>query len=56
MKKSDFVAIAGILMFAIVFAVDRLVYEMPTTLYIVLVAISMLVLIIGAIISRKNHG
>lgn len=56
MKKSDFVAIAGVLMFAIVYAVDKLVYEMPATLYIILVAISMLVLVIGAIIARKNHG
>ena len=55
-RKSDFIAIAGILMFAIVYAVDKLVYEMPATLYIILVAISMLVLVIGAIIARKNHG
>lgn len=55
-RKSDLIAIAGILMFAIVYAVDKLVYEMPKTTYIVLVAVSMAVLIVGAIISRKNHG
>lgn len=55
-RKSDFIAIAGVLMFAIVYAVDKLVYEMPKTTYIVLVAVSMVVLIIGAIIARKNHG
>ena len=30
-KKTDLIAIAGILMFAIVYAVDKLVYEMPKT-------------------------
>lgn len=55
-RKSDLIAIAGILMFAIVYAVDKLVYEMPKTTYIALVAVSMAVLIVGAIISRKNHG
>ena len=55
-KKTDLIAIAGILMFAIVYAVDKLVYEMPKATYIVLVAVSMVVLIIGAIVSRKNHG
>lgn len=55
-KKTDLIAIAGILMFAIVYAVDKLVYEMSKTTYIVLVAVSMVVLIIGAIVSRKNHG
>ena len=56
LKKTDLIAIAGVLMFAIVYAVDKLVYEMPKTTYIVLVAISMVILIIGAIIARKNHG
>ena len=55
-RKSDLIAIVGILMFAIVYAVDKLVYEMPKTTYIVLVVFSMVVLIIGAIVSRKNHG
>ena len=55
-KKTDLIAIAGILLFAIVYAVDKLVYEIPQTTYIVLVAISMVVLIIGAVVSRKNHG
>ena len=54
--KSDFIAIAGILMFAIVYAVDKLVYEMPKVTFIVLVAIAMVLLIVGAIVSRKNHG
>ena len=36
-RKSDFIAIAGVLMFAIVYAVDKLVYEMPKTTFIVLV-------------------
>ena len=54
-KKTDLIAIAGILMFAIVYAVDKLVYEMQTT-FVVLVAIAMVVLIVGAIVSRKNHG
>ena len=40
-KKTDLIAIAGILMFAIVYAVDKLVYEMPKTTFIVLVAIAM---------------
>ena len=53
-KKTDL--IAGILMFAIVYAVDKLVYEMPKTTFVVLVAIAMVVLIVGAIVSRKNHG
>ena len=56
LKKTDLIAIAGILMFAIVYAVDKLVYEMPKTTYIVLVAIAMVLLIVGAIVSRKNHG
>ena len=55
-KKADLIAIAGILMFAIVYAVDKLVYEMPKTTFIVLVAIAMVLLIVGAIVSRKNHG
>ena len=55
-KKTDLIAIAGILMFAIVYAVDKLVYEMPKTTFVVLVAIAMVVLIVGAIVSRKNHG
>ena len=55
-RKSDFIAIAGILMFAIVYAVDKLVYEMPKVTFIVLVAIAMVLLIVGAIGSRKNHG
>lgn len=55
-KKTDLIAIAGILMFAIVYAVDKLVYEMPKTTFIVLVGIAMVLLIIGAIIARKNHG
>ena len=55
-KKTDLIAIAGILMFAIVYAVDKLVYEMPKTTFIVLVAIVMVLLIVGAIVSRKNHG
>ena len=55
-RKSDFIAIAGILMFAIVYAVDKLVYEMPKVTFIVLVAIAMVLLIVGAIVSRKNHG
>ena len=53
-KKTDL--IASILMFAIVYAVDKLVYEMPKTTFIVLVAIAMVLLIVGAIVSRKNHG
>lgn len=56
LKKTDFIAIAGILMFAIVYAVDKLVYEMPKVTFIVLVAIAMVLLIVGAIVSRKNHG
>ena len=56
LKKTDLIAIVGVLMFAIVYAVDKLVYEMSKTTYIVLVAVSMVVLIIGAIIARKNHG
>ena len=55
-RKSDFIANAGVLMFAIVYAVDKLVYEMPKTTFIVLVAIAMVLLIVGAIVSRKNHG
>ena len=55
-KQTDLIAIAGILMFAIVYAVDKLVYEMPKTTFVVLVAIAMVVLIVGAIVSRKNHG
>ena len=55
MKKSDFIAIAGILLFAVTFAVDRLIKPMSATLYIVLVAVSMVLLIVGAIVSRKNH-
>ena len=55
-RKSDFIAIACILMFAIVYAVDKLVYEMPKVTFIVLVAIAMVLLIVGAIVSRKNHG
>lgn len=55
-RKSDLIAIAGILMFAIVYAVDKLVYEMPKVTFIVLVGIAMVLLIIGAIIARKNHG
>ncbi len=55
-RKSDLIAIAGILMFAIVYAVDKLVYEMPKVTFIVLVAIAMVLLIVGAIVSRKNHG
>ena len=51
-KKTDLIAIAGILMFAIVYAV----YEMPKTTFVVLVAIAMVLLIVGAIVSRKNHG
>ena len=50
------IAIAGILMFAIVYAVDKLVYEMPKVTFIVLVAIAMVLLIVGAIVSRRNHG
>ena len=56
LKKTDLIAIAGVLMFAIVYAVDKLVYEMPKTTYIVLVAIAMVLLIVGAIVSRKNHS
>ena len=55
-KKTDLSAIAGILMFAIVYAVDKLVYEMPKTTYGVLDAIAMVLLIVGAIVTRKNHG
>ena len=55
-KKTDLIASAGILMFAIVYAVDKLVYEMPKTTFVVLVAIAMVLLIVGAIVSRKNHG
>ena len=55
-RKSDFIAIAGVLMFAIVYAVDKLVYEMPKTTFVVLVAIAMVLLIGGAIVTRKNHG
>ena len=55
-RKSDLIAIAGILMFAIVYAVVKLVYEMPKVSFIVLVAIAMVLLIVGAIVSRKNHG
>ena len=55
-KKTDLIAIAGILMFAIVYAVDKLVYEMPKVTFIVLAAIAMVLLIVGAIGSRKTHG
>lgn len=55
-KKTDLIAIVGVLMFAIVYAVDKLVYEMPKTTFVVLVAIAMVLLIVGAIIARKNHG
>ena len=48
-RKSDLIAIVGILMFAIVYAVDKLVYEMPKATFIVLVAIAMVLLIVGAI-------
>ena len=55
-RKSDLIAIVGILMFAIVYAVDKLVYEMPKATFIVLVAIAMVLLIVGALVSRKNHS
>lgn len=55
-RKSDLIAIVGVLMFAIVYAVDKLVYEMPKVTFIVLVAIAMVLLIVGAIVSRKTHG
>ena len=55
-RKSDLIAIVGILNKAIVYAVDKLVYEMPKATFIVLVAIAMVLLIVGAIVSRKNHG
>lgn len=55
-KKTDLIAIVGVLMFAIVYTVDKLVYEMPKVTFIVLVAIAMVLLIVGAIVSRKNHG
>ena len=55
-RKSDLIAIVGVLMFAFVYAVDKLVYEMPKVTFIVLVAIAMVLLIVGAIVSRKNHG
>ena len=55
-RKSDLIAIVGVRMFAIVYAVDKLVYEMPKVTFIVLVAIAMVLLIVGAIVSRKNHG
>lgn len=55
-RKSDLIAIVGVLMFAIVYAVDKLVYEMPKVTFIVLVAIAMVLLIVGAIVSRKNHS
>ena len=55
-KKTDLISIVGVLMFAIVYAVDKLVYEMPKATFIVLVAIAMVLLIVGAIVSRKNHG
>ena len=55
MKKSDFIAIAGILLFAVTFAVDRLIKPMSATLYIVLAAVPMVLLVVGAIVSRRNH-
>ena len=55
-RKSDLIAIVGVLMFAIVYAVDKLVYEMPKATFVVLVAIAMVLLIVGAIVSRRNHG
>ena len=55
MKKSDFIAIAGILLFAVTFAVDRLIKPMSATLYIVLVAVSMVLLSSSAICSSSSR-
>lgn len=56
MKKTDFIAVFGILMFAVVFAIDQLsAAPMEPKLYTILVAIAMVFVIVGAIIARRNH-
>lgn len=56
MKKTDFIAILGVLMFAVVFAIDQMAATpMEPKLYIALVAVAMILVIVGAIIARRNH-
>lgn len=56
MKITDFIAILGVLMFAVVFAIDQLAATpMEPKLYIILVAVAMILVIVGAIVARRNH-
>lgn len=55
MKGKDFIGIAGILLFAATYAVDQLVRPLPTVAYLILVAISMVLLVIGMVSIFRRH-
>lgn len=55
MKKNDFIGIAGILLFAATYAVDKLIRPLPTTPYLILVGISMVLLVLGMVGIFRRH-
>ena len=55
MKGKDFIGVAGILLFAITFIIDQVVTPIPNTLYIILVAVSLVLLVIGMVFANRHR-
>ena len=55
LKAKDFIGVAGILLFAATFTVDKLIVTIPTAVYLPLLGISMILLIAGMVNASKRR-
>lgn len=55
MKGKDFIGIAGILLFAVTFIIDRLVVTIPNVPYFILVGLSLVLLVIGMVFANRRR-
>lgn len=55
MKKYDRIWIAGLLLYAVAFFTDRVVYQMPRVLFLTLAGISIALMAAGIIGDRLNR-
>lgn len=55
MRPKDFIGIAGIIIFAVSFIVDKLIVTIPNTLYFILMGIAIVLIVIGMVIVNKRR-
>ncbi len=55
MKGKDLIGIAGILLFAVTFAIDRLVMTIPNVPYCILVGLSLVLLVVGMVFANRRR-